>query len=194
MHETLTKAALLARLSASAATHKQPLLTQPSEEIPQASVLVPIIDANPLAVLFTERTAHLKHHASQISFPGGRREVSDSSLEVTCLRETHEEIGVSPEQISIITSLPPLISSSGFLVTPFVGLVSNSHTLQIDPLEVASVFSVPLDYLLDPARYRSETILYRGRPTEIFIIDYQHYRIWGLTAKIIVDLAAKLRT
>jgi len=163
-------------------------------DIKQASVLIPIIDTQDLNVIFTERTAHLKNHAGQISFPGGRREKTDQSLEETCLRETTEEIGIHAKYITLIGNLASMNSSSGFSVTPFVGLIDPNYTLQIDPFEVASIFTVPLNFLLDSNNHQQQKYLYQGKPRPIYVIEYKQYRIWGLTAKIIVDLAEALKS
>ena len=85
-----------------------------------------------LNLIFTERALHLRHHPGQISFPGGRYESSDLSLQQTALRETEEEIGILPCQVSLFGSMPELPTISGFVITPFLGFVDNDHTLLVD--------------------------------------------------------------
>lgn len=174
-----------------------PLLPVPSSRDEQklipAAVLIPIIDAPAeLLVLFTERTKHLKNHAGQISFPGGRLEKNDDTLRTTALRETREEIGLLAEQIEIIGQLPPVTSIAGFFVTPFVGLIKPPLTLNLDPSEVAATFTAPLDFLLDPRNQQQQTILFEGQNKTIFVIKYENYCIWGMTAKIIVELGREI--
>lgn len=159
---------------------------------PAAVLMLILEEAKELMVLFTERTKDLKNHGGQISFPGGRMEKSDSDLRETALRETQEEIGVAAHQINIIGSLDPVISTTGFRVTPFVGLVSSPLQMTLDPSEVAAVFTVPLNFLLDPKNQKSENYFFKGKNRQIFIIEYQEHRIWGMTAKILVDLSRQL--
>ena len=119
-----------------------------------ASVLFGIVlRENGPSVLLTQRTAHLKDHAGQISFPGGRAEPQDASPADTALRETQEEIGLSPSHIEIFGYLPQYYTGTGFVVTPVVGLLTPPFELQPDPFEVAEIFEVPLSFLLDPANH-----------------------------------------
>jgi 8-oxo-dGTP pyrophosphatase MutT (NUDIX family) len=154
-----------------------------------AAVLVPIIDEpGELLVLLTQRTLELKNHAGQISFPGGRKEQIDHSLKETALRETYEETGIKPEQINMIGNLPPVESRTGFLVMPFIGLITPPLELKIDPLEVAAVFTAPLDFLLDPNNQKQEIFIHQGKQMPLYSIQFQEHKIWGLTAKILVEM------
>lgn len=165
------------------------------ENLKPASVLVPLIDkGDHLEVLFTERAATLKNHAGHISFPGGSVEESDADLVTTALRETTEEIGLTKEKITLFGCLSPFISSSGYLVTPFVGLVTPPLELNIDAMEVNQVFTTPLDYVLDDINYRCEPITREGKQYEIYAVYYQTHRIWGLTAAILMELKNYLKT
>lgn len=155
----------------------------------QAAVLVPIItETAELTVLFTQRTTHLQHHPGQISFPGGMKEIIDQTLSDTALRETSEEIGLTKNQIHILGKLSPLVSSTDFLVTPFVSLITPPLNLRIDDHEVAEVFTVPLNFLLDPQNQTTEFHTHNNQTKEIYVIQYQNHRIWGLTAKILINL------
>ncbi|MES1195703.1 MAG: CoA pyrophosphatase [Steroidobacter sp.] len=121
-----------------------------------AAVLVPIVQhERELTVLFTERASHLKHHAGQISFPGGRIEVRDEGPLQAALRETEEEIGLSREFVQVMGYLPPHLIFTGYCVTPVVALVQPGFDLQIDMGEVAEVFEVPLRYLIDPSHHQA---------------------------------------
>ena len=123
--------------------HDQPLTP--------AAVLFPIVLRNGgQTVLLTQRTAHLRDHAGQISFPGGRVEVEDISPSHTALRETEEEIGLNRERIEILGFLPEYRTGTGFRVTPVVALVQPPFELRPDPFEVAEVFEVPLSFLPCP--------------------------------------------
>lgn len=163
------------------------------QNLTPAAVLIPIIDdPQGLMVLFTERTENLKNHPGQISFPGGRLEICDQNLKDTALRETSEEIGLSQKQITILGSLPPVISIAGFWVKPFIGLVNPPLKLKLDLAEVAGIFTTPLDFLLDCNNQREEIISFRGKNRRIYVIDYEGHRIWGMTAQIVVELREKL--
>lgn len=151
-----------------------------------AAVLVPLVShASGLTVLFTQRTAHLKDHPGQISFPGGRVEPQDQGPLQTALREVHEEIGVSPDRVQVAGYLKPLAVVTGFAVTPVVGFVEPGFQLVIDAFEVAEVFEVPLAFLLDDANLKRSTRTVRGTTVPVVEYQYQHYRIWGATAQML---------
>ena len=148
-----------------------------------AAVLVPIVlrDTGP-TVLLTQRTAHLRDHAGQVSFPGGRVEPGDAHPESTALREAQEEIGLSPHDVELLGRLPLFLTSTGFAVTPVVGLVRPSCDLSLDSFEVAEVFEPPLDYLLDAANHVRHEIEFRGQRHQYWAMPWQGYHIWGATA------------
>lgn len=153
-----------------------------------ASVLVPIVaHAERLTVVFTQRTVHLRSHSGQISFPGGRAEPEDPSAEFTALREAQEEIGLAVERVEVLARLPDYFTRSGYRVTPVVGLVEPPLVLAPDPREVADVFEVPLDFLLDPANHRRETRELPGGTAAYYVMQYGERRIWGATAGMLVN-------
>lgn len=155
-----------------------------------AAVLVPIV-AHPdeATVLFTERTQHLKHHAGQISFPGGVVEPDDDGAIAAALRETEEEIGLPADQVEIIGSLDLYLTITGFVVTPVVGIVSPGFQIRPDPFEVANVLEVPLAHLLEPDNYRSFVRSFMGASVPVYEIHYQGHRIWGATAAMLRNLS-----
>jgi 8-oxo-dGTP pyrophosphatase MutT (NUDIX family) len=158
-----------------------------------AAVLVPIIlRQEGQTVLLTQRTAHLRDHAGQISFPGGRVEADDLSPTHTALRETEEEIGLARERVEIIGFLPEYRTGTGFRVTPVVALVRPPFDLQPDPFEVAEIFEVPLAFLLDPANHQRHSLHYRGALRNYFAMPYGDYFIWGATAGMIRSLSERL--
>jgi len=162
-------------------------------EITPASVLVPIVaHAAGLTVLFTRRTTHLKAHAGQVSFPGGRAEPGDATPELTALRESQEEIGLAPERVEILARLPDYVTRTGYRVTPVVGLVQPPLELMPDPREVEEVFEVPLAFLLDPRNHRRQTRELNGRSVGFYEMPYEGHYIWGATAGMVVNLYRRL--
>jgi 8-oxo-dGTP pyrophosphatase MutT (NUDIX family) len=155
----------------------------------RAAVLVPIVQhPGGLTVLFTQRTTHLKSHSGQISFPGGREEPHDPTPEFTALRETHEEIGLAQERVEILARMPEYLTRTGFRVTPVIGLVAPPLELAPDPGEVAEVFEVPLEFLLNDRNYRRESRELLGRMRSYYVVEFQERRIWGVTAGMLVNL------
>lgn len=165
------------------------------EDLPltSAAVLFPIVlrDGGE-TVLLTQRTAHLRDHAGQISFPGGRVEAEDLSPIHTALRETQEEIGLASQHIEVIGFLPEYLTGTGFRVTPVVALVRPPFELSPDQFEVAEVFEVPLAFLLDPANHKQHSLHYRGALRHFFAMPYGDYFIWGATAGMIRSLTERL--
>lgn len=158
-----------------------------------AAVLVPIIHRpDALTVLFTQRATHLKAHSGQISFPGGRAEPSDPTLEFTALRETREEIGLATERIEILARLPEYVTRTGFRVTPVIGLLTPPFEILPDHREVAEVFEVPLEFLLNEKNYRRETRELQGRMAGYYVIEFAERRIWGVTAGMLMNFCRHL--
>ena len=154
-----------------------------------ASVLVPIVThADGLTVLFTQRTAHLRAHSGQVSFPGGRAEPGDATPEFTALRETQEEIGLAPERVEVLARMPEYLTRTGYRVTPVIGLVAPPLELAPDSREVAEAFEVPLAFLLDPANHQRETRELGGRSVSFWVMQHGSRRIWGATAGMLVNL------
>lgn len=158
-----------------------------------AAVLVPIVvRQSGLTVLLTQRTAHLRDHAGQISFPGGRCEAGDESPIATALRESSEEVGIEADQVEVLGSLPDYFTGTGFRVTPVVGLVLPPLNLRLDDFEVAEVFESPLEFLLDGANYRRESLEIAGQMRTYWAVPWQEYFIWGATAGMLVSLRESL--
>ena len=158
-----------------------------------AAVLVPIVrrDGAP-TVLFTRRTDHLKSHSGQISFPGGRMEERDPTPEATALRETREEIGLAESEVELLGRLDISETGTGYRVIPVVGMVDPPLSLVPDANEVAEIFEAPLDFLVDPVNHRFETRTRDNVERRFHAIPYGGYFIWGLTARILVNLSEVL--
>jgi 8-oxo-dGTP pyrophosphatase MutT (NUDIX family) len=159
-----------------------------------AAVLVPLIErSDGYTVLLTQRTAHLEHHAGQISFPGGRAEEGDASPVETALREAEEEIGLQRRHVVEIAGFLDLYQTvTGFLVTPVVGLVTPPFDLRLDAFEVAEAFEVPLEFILDPRHHEHRSMSYKGQQRRYYVIPYEDRFIWGATAAMLVGFARRL--
>lgn len=158
-----------------------------------AAVLVGLMaGASGWQVIMTERAAHLAHHAGQISFPGGKVDDSDTNLVATALREADEEIALPATKVEILGGLDPVASPVGFIVQPIVGIVAPQVDLQACPDEVARILILPLADLVSPPRHRRDSYMREGRRRDIWVIDHPEHYIWGLSAAIIVDLAARV--
>lgn len=158
-----------------------------------AAVLVPIVvRASGLTILLTQRTAHLRDHAGQVSFPGGRCEAQDATPIDTALRESSEEVGIEPDQVEVLGTLPDYFTGTGFRVTPVVGLVAPPLNLRLDDFEVAEAFEAPLAFLLDAANYRRESLEVAGQMRTYWAVPWQEYFIWGATAGMLVSLRESL--
>lgn len=158
-----------------------------------AAVLFPIVlRETGASVLLTKRTTHLRDHAGQISFPGGRVEELDISSIHTALRETEEEIGLAREHVEVIGFLPEYRTGTGFCVIPVVALVHPPFELTPDTFEVAEVFEVPLAFLLNPENHKRHSLHYRGALRHFFAMPYGDYFIWGATAGMIRSLTERL--
>jgi 8-oxo-dGTP pyrophosphatase MutT (NUDIX family) len=154
-----------------------------------AAVLIPVVGhPGELTVLFTQRTQHLKSHSGQVSFPGGRVEPGDASVEFTALREAKEEIGLAADRVEILGRLPDYHTRTGFRVAPVIGLVAPPLELAPDPREVEAVFEVPLAFLLDERNRERRTREFQGLSVGFYVYEYQGHVIWGATAGMLVNL------
>jgi 8-oxo-dGTP pyrophosphatase MutT (NUDIX family) len=155
----------------------------------RAAVLVPVV-ARPdgVTVLFTERAAHLRDHAGQIAFPGGKIDAADPSPRAAALREAFEEIGLTADRVRVLGYLDAYLSGTGFLVMPVVGLVAPPVALVLNPAEVAASFEVPLAHLMDPDRHELHEREWRGRMRRYYAIPHEDRTIWGVTAGIVRNL------
>lgn len=169
-----------------------PDLYDPRLPLTSAAVLVPIVRRRTPSVLLTRRTDHLHDHAGQISFPGGRIDPGDRDAVAAALRETEEEIGLPRNRIEVVGRLDTYVTRTGFEVTPLVGLVAPPFDLEPDSFEVAEVFEVPLDFLLDPASLEVQGRLFQGKERRFYVYRYGGRYIWGATAGMLVNLAEVL--
>lgn len=156
--------------------------------LPEAAVLMPLVDTPEPRVILTVRSSSMPTHAGEVAFPGGKRDPEDKSLLMTALRETEEEVGLSREYVDVLGQLSPIASRYGMKVTPFVGIVHPDAQLQAEPGEIETIFQVPLTFFLEERPELSSPIDFFGRRFRIPSYYYEDKRIWGLTAFMILDL------
>jgi 8-oxo-dGTP pyrophosphatase MutT (NUDIX family) len=138
-------------------------------------------------MLLTERAAHLKDHAGQVSLPGGRIAAGETPA-AAALREAHEEVGLAPAAVDVLGSLDVLLTGTGFAVTPVVGLITDVAFVPIpDAREVAHVFEVPLDRLLERGSITVDYFERHGARLRTYELRHDRFRIWGATAAILHD-------
>lgn len=162
----------------------------------EAGVLVPLscrAESDEWFVLFTMRSHTVRTHKGEISFPGGSHDPGDSSLLVTALREAEEEIGLRPEDVEILGALDDVISyGSEYVVTPWVGVIPRPYEFRLSHEEIAELVEVPLSVFRGPGAYRVEHWEVRGRTAEVHFYEWNGYTIWGLTARILIQLTATI--
>ena len=163
----------------------------------QSAVLVPLRyedeSRETFEVILTRRSSELPSHAGQVSFPGGGRQDGDSTIEETALRESHEEIGLSPELVAVVGRLDEMQTITGYHVTPIVGIVPLGAELSPDNSEVARVFTVPLNVVLDEARWESHIHSFKGSEVEMWQLLWDGETIWGATAYMLRAFSGILR-
>jgi 8-oxo-dGTP pyrophosphatase MutT (NUDIX family) len=158
-----------------------------------AAVLVPVTDRAAPGVILTQRTEGLRNHAGQIAFPGGRIDPGDADAVAAALREAEEEIALPRAAVTVIGPADTYRTVTGFEVTPVVGVVPPDLALVPSAGEVADVFEVPLDFLLDEANHIEATVEWQGHERHYYEINWDNRRIWGATAAMIVNLSRRLR-
>lgn len=159
-----------------------------------AAVLVPLVDRDEgLTVLLTQRSADLPDHPGQISFPGGRLEPEDAGPGAAALREAHEEIGLPGDNVELLGELAPYETVTGYRVVPVVGWVRPPFEIVRDPVEVADVFEVPLDFLLDPNHQQRHFRMLGDVRRDFWAIPWRDRYIWGATAAMMLMLDRTLR-
>lgn len=154
-----------------------------------AAVLVPLVArADGLHVLLTQRQPHLRAHAGQVAFPGGRIDDTDVNPIAAALRETEEETGIAPAFVEPLGFLDTYLTSTSFNVVPVVGILRPGFTVVPHDAEVAAVFEVPLAFLMNPAHHERHSREYNGRQRFYYAMPYDGRYIWGATAGMIRNL------
>src|SRR4051812_8470720 len=156
------------------------------------AVLIAITDREEPGVILTVRREHLRTHAGQIAFPGGRMDSGEDAA-AAALREAHEEILLDRSLVELVGSIEPYRTVTGYIVTPVIGVVPPDLPLEPHEHEVADWFEAPLRHLLDPANQQRRSALFQGRERHYYEIVWNGRRIWGATAAMIVNLSRRLQ-
>ncbi len=161
--------------------------SDPKSDLPKAAVLIALTDVENPEVIYTLRSNKVSSHQGEVSFPGGMQEESDTSLIITALRESEEEIGLPQNCVKILGSLDTMVSRFNVSVTPFVGVIPGDVELNTSSEEIEACFRVPLSFLLKDKRYRNDEVNRNGETFYMPAYKYSSYVIWGLTAMITVN-------
>ena len=151
----------------------------------RACVLIPLIrNRSGWSVLFTQRSENLAAHSGQISFPGGAVEAGET-LEQAVIREAEEEVGIPPQYIELIGRMDDVVTHSGFLVAPFVGVIHEPVEYVMQESEVVEIFEVPVEALLDVRNPEVRYVAFRQKEYPAYFYRYGRYEIWGLTGRML---------
>lgn len=156
-----------------------------------AAVLIGVVEDDEAHVILTKRQDSLRRHSGQIAFPGGKVD-GDESAEQAAIREAEEEIGLARHFVDVIGSMPQIPVMSGFSITPVVATIRPGFTLEPNPDEVEHVFKVPLSFLMDPVNHELGEWDRGGAVRRYYVMPYQGWRIWGITAGIIRSVYERL--
>jgi len=168
------------------------MIEQDHESGVPAAVLVAITDRPEPGVILTVRREHLRTHAGQVAFPGGRIDAGEDAV-AAALREAQEEILLDPALVEVIGMADPYRTVTDYLVTPVLGVIPPDLPLQPHEHEVADWFEAPLKFILDPENQARRSALFQGRERHYYEIDWNGRRIWGATAAMIVNLSRRLQ-
>ena len=164
----------------------------PGAILTAAAVLIAVTDRAEPGLILTQRPETMRRHAGQVAFPGGRIDPGDTDAIDAALREADEEVALPREAVTVIDTLHPYRTITGFEITPVVAIIPPDLPLVPHDREVAAVFEVPLSLVLDPANRTTQRVIYEGRERQYFEIMWGERRIWGATAAMLVNLSARL--
>lgn len=175
---------MLIQLQQRLSTHSPRTL---DSSLPKAAVLIPVTNHPSPRLIFTRRASHMSTHSGEVAFPGGKQDDTDASLIDTALRESHEEIGLTPDNVQVIGTTGTVISRFGIEVTPVVGIVEASSALTANTQELDRIFQVPIPFFLNQANQQLDRWTEQGTVYRIPRFQYREYPIWGLTAMMLAE-------
>ncbi len=164
----------------------------PGDTLLPAAVLIAVTDRAEPGVILTQRTETMRKHAGQIAFPGGRIDPGEDIV-TAALREAEEEIALPRERVTVIGQGDTYRTVTGFQVTPVIGVIPPDLVLHPSEAEVANVFEVPLEFLLDSGNHVEASVEWQGHERHYYEIIWNDRRIWGATAAMIVNLRRRLQ-
>jgi len=158
-----------------------------------AGVLLPLVKRDDdVFVVLTKRSNDLRHHKGQVAFPGGKVDQCDATVMATAIRETHEEIGISPCQIMPFGKLPLYETGTGFIISPVVAKVDPPYIYKREIGEVDEIFEVPLAHIANLNHYEQRVVPFEGIERTFWVLNYKDYFIWGATGAILNDFANRI--
>jgi 8-oxo-dGTP pyrophosphatase MutT (NUDIX family) len=165
---------------------------EPAQESVPAAVLIGVTDRTEPGVILTVRREHMRTHAGQVAFPGGRIDPGEDAVSAA-LREAWEELGLEPQSTEVVGAVDTYRTVTGYVVTPVLAVVAPDQPLSPHEHEVADWFEAPLGFVLDPANQQLKSALFRGRERHYYEIVWNDRRIWGATAAMLVNLSRRLQ-
>jgi 8-oxo-dGTP pyrophosphatase MutT (NUDIX family) len=180
--------ALLQRIKNALALNDQQNVCPPAGAPRQAAVLLALTDEESPQLLMIRRGLNLPTHPGEIAFPGGKRDAEDADIFATALREAWEEVALPSESVSYAGMLASQVSVTNLFVTPIVGVIPPNLALRAHPGEVSEILYVPLAFFAEPKNLRADRIRWQGEERVSARFQFQHYTIWGLTGRFIVQL------
>ena len=168
-----------------ALAQRTPVTAAPDGLMPAAVMLLLYRKDGDYCVLLNKRSMTVEHHKGEMSFPGGARDPEDADFEATARRETHEEMGIAPDDITILGRLDDNVTRSNFLVKVFVGTIPYPYEFRPSSIEIAEVVEIPIGVLRDPATLRWDSRIEDGKRVAVRSYGYQQHLVYGATAQIL---------
>lgn len=162
-----------------------------AERMAEAAVLIAVTDRDEPGVILTQRPRDMRDHPGQVAFPGGKIDPGEDAIQAA-LREAHEEVALDPAQVRVVGATDRYKTGTGFDVTPVLAVIPPDLPLVPHPQEVEAWFEVPLSLLLEPSNWTEQEVFWRGAMRKYLEMDYQGFRIWGVTAAIIWNLSQRI--
>ncbi len=167
-------------------------LIEDCNSLKKAAVLIAITNQSNPTVILTQRPTWLRDHAGQVAFPGGKMDAADTNITHTALREAQEELSINPNTVEIIAQCPEYYTGSGYRITAVIGIIPANLEIIANVDEVASWFETPISFLFDTENLTKKSTTWNGQNRAYYDMQWQEYRIWGVTAGIIANLAHRI--